>query len=253
MFAGHATLYFAFGFFFLDGLAFVNMGFTGGEGELDFGDAAGVEKEDEGDEGAGGALGLGEEVGDLAAAGEELARGFGLVLSVGGGVGVGPHVHLVEPELHGGRFDTSEGLGEGALAGADGLDLGALEHDAALELFEDVVLVPGAAVFDTSLLLFFFLRGFGHGRKQCSLLVREKAGEEVRVEPQAAGGERRGCSWFSAGSSAAKTQAGGGLFADAEGGENFSDDVVGGELATEGGEVVEGATEGVGDEFDVVE
>ena len=80
---------------------------------------------------------------DLAAVQQQLARTLGLVVLARGG-GVGRDVDRVQPQLA--VADGRVAVLELRARGAQRLDLGPLEHDAALEPLEQLVAVRGVAV-----------------------------------------------------------------------------------------------------------
>ena len=84
-----------------------------------------------------------EELADFGFVQQEFAGGLGLVVeAVAAGVFV--NVGVVKIDLV--VFHAGKGVADLALAGAQGFDLGAVQDDAGLEGFEDVVIAPGFGV-----------------------------------------------------------------------------------------------------------
>ena len=111
----------------------------------------------QGHQGAAFLQGAAEEAVDFAFLEEQLA-GPPRVVAELVGLGVGADVHVVEENLA--AADAGEGVVEVALALAEGLDLGALEHQARLDRVDDEEVVPGLLVAGARRLG----RGGFHGR-----------------------------------------------------------------------------------------
>ena len=128
---------------FLDGLAAVLGLATLGQGDLDFGPTflkVHLERHD------GQRLGLGlfENAVDFVAVQQELALAIWVVAPEAHRELPWRNVGLEQPHLA--IIDAGVGLGDDGLAFAQGLHFGAREDHAALEGFEDVVVVTGAAI-----------------------------------------------------------------------------------------------------------
>ena len=74
---------------------------------------------------------------------EQFARGLGLVI-LQIAVRVFVNVRVVEPDLV--LFHARKGVGDLPLAGTQRFDLRAVQHDARLERFEDVIIAPGFVI-----------------------------------------------------------------------------------------------------------
>lgn len=135
---------FAVGFAFFDVVAFVELGFAFADSEEDF-YAAVLPVEGEGDDGVGFGGGVFGEFANLGLVEEEFTDGFGLVvLAVAEGVLV--NVGVVEEDLA--LVHAGKSVADLTAAGAEGLDLGAVEDDAGLVSGEDVVVAAGLGVVE---------------------------------------------------------------------------------------------------------
>ena len=147
--------------FFLEGMALVVVFFALSEAESEFGDAARVEIELCRDERQVAGLELTDETIDLCALQEELSSSKSLVIVVGA-VGVFSDVHSHHLHLVAGG-DSGEGLDDGAFSSAERFHLSALQDNADLHGFEEVVIVAGLAVLgDHSPPIVGFLRFLAH-------------------------------------------------------------------------------------------
>src|SRR5579884_3962964 len=114
-----------------------------GQGEGDLGPAV-LEVEGEGDEGQRLLLGTTGQLVDLPAVQEQLAGPVRIVAAETLGEGVGGDMDPVQPHLA--VLDPGVGIPQRHQPVAEGLDLAALQGDAALDGLEDVVVVAGLAV-----------------------------------------------------------------------------------------------------------
>lgn len=157
--AGHGAGEVAFVFAFGDGAAFVVLLLAFAEADEDLGVAV-FEVDLEGDEREALLAGLAVELDDFFFVGEEEAGTLGVVFARAGGA-VGLDVDAKDGERWGdgsaagacAGVGADEAVDDGDFAVADAFDLWAAENEAALEGFEDVVVVPSLAVFDHAALV----------------------------------------------------------------------------------------------------
>jgi hypothetical protein len=158
----------------LERLAFVVELFAFAEAEEDFGEAAGIEIDLEGDEGQAFVVGLAGEFFALDGFHQQLAGPLGRVVPEGG-LGIFGDVGADEPDFT--FFDAGVSFVERQLAIAEAFDLAAHQLDAAFERVKNFEAVAGLAVFRNE--ADFGLFGFG-GRLLFGLGHGLGAGETVR-------------------------------------------------------------------------
>jgi len=128
-----------------NGLALIVEGFAAGESDEEFGIAAGIKVEFEGDQGESLFLDPGQQAAGFPLVEQQRASAEGLMRGVGGllvfrDVGSNQAWGLAD--------ESNIGLVEGDLALAGGLDLGAEQDDAGLDGLQDLVIKAGLFVYD---------------------------------------------------------------------------------------------------------
>ena len=134
----HVAVHLALGILQLEGFALVVLLLTPGQGDIDLGQPAVVNKEAEGDNGKPLLLRLALQLVELLALQQQLAVALGVVVVVRSPPVLGD-VHAAHEQLA--AVEVAVGIHQAGLAGAYRLDLGARQHDSGRVGLEELVVV----------------------------------------------------------------------------------------------------------------